>query len=88
MTDASTTEAARAEEFHVNTDELLAKLKDIVHEGNVRRLLVKDSEGKTLVEVPLNLGVVSVLVAPAWMAVGAVAALAANCTILVERAED
>jgi hypothetical protein len=62
-------------------------VKEIVHEGNVRRINIKDSEGKTLIEVPLTLGFVGVLVAPVAAAIGAIAALAADYSIEVEREE-
>jgi hypothetical protein len=63
-------------------------VKELAHEGNVRRIIIKDSQGKTLIEVPLTLGVVGVLVAPVAAAVGAIAALAAEYSIVVERRTD
>jgi uncharacterized protein DUF4342 len=60
-------------------------VKEIVHEGNVRRIIIKDSDGKTLIEVPLTLGFVGVLVAPVAAAIGAIVALAADYSIKVER---
>lgn len=76
------------EELKVQGDALLGKVKELAHEGNVRRIIIKDSEGKTLIEVPLTLGVVGVLVAPVAAAVGAIAALAAEYSIVVERRAD
>lgn len=73
------------EEFKVKGEALLSKVREIVHEGNVRRIIIKDGEGKTLIEVPLTLGVVGVLVAPVAAAIGAIAALAADYSIQVER---
>jgi hypothetical protein len=73
------------EELKVKGDALLSKVREIVHEGNVRRIFIKDSEGKTLIEVPLTVGVVGVLVAPVAAAIGAIAALAADYSIVVER---
>jgi hypothetical protein len=73
------------EEFKVKGEALLSKVKEIVHEGNVRRIIIKGSDGKTLIEVPLTLGVVGVLVAPVAAAIGAIAALAADYSIEVER---
>jgi Domain of unknown function (DUF4342) len=73
------------EEVKVQGDALLSKVKEIVHQGNVRRIKIKDGEGKTLIEVPLTVGVVGVLLAPVAAAIGAIAALAADYSIEVER---
>lgn len=80
MTDKKTTE-----EFTVNGEELLAKVKSLVNEGNIRRIIIKGEDGKTLVELPLTIGVVGALLAPMLAAVGAIAALVTKCTIVVER---
>jgi len=82
-----TRSAPRTEEFSITGDELLAKVKELVHEGNVRRLIIKNDEGKTFVEIPLTVGIVGVLLLPVWAAIGAIAALATDCTIVVERGE-
>jgi hypothetical protein len=63
-------------------------VREVVHEGNVRRIIIKDAGGKALIEVPLTVGVVGVLVAPVAAAIGAVAALAADYSIEVEREES
>jgi hypothetical protein len=76
------------EELKVQGDALLGKVKDLAHEGNVRRIIIKDGQGKTLIEVPLTVGVVGALVAPVAAAVGAIAALAADHSIVVERRDD
>jgi Domain of unknown function (DUF4342) len=76
------------EELKVQGEALLGKVKDLAHEGNVRRIIIKDGQGKTLIEVPLAVGVVGALVAPVAAAVGAIAALAADHSIVVERRED
>lgn len=76
------------EELKVKGDALLGKVKELAHEGNVRRIIIKDSKGKTLIEVPLTVGVVGALVAPVAAAIGAIAALAADYSIEVERKED
>lgn len=81
------TEKKTTEEFTVNGEELLAKVKSLVNEGNIRRLIIKDEAGKVLVELPLTLGVVGALLAPVLAAVGAIAALVTKCTIVVERRE-
>lgn len=75
----------RKEEFKVNGEELLGKVKQLLKEGNVRRIIIIDKDGKTLVELPLTIGVVGVVFAPALAAVGAIAALVTECTIRVER---
>jgi hypothetical protein len=76
------------EELKVQGEALLGKVKELAHEGNVRRIIIKDGQGKTLIEVPLAVGVVGALVAPVAAAVGAIAALAADYSIVVERRED
>lgn len=73
------------EEFNINGEQLLAKVKQVVNEGNVRRIIVKNKDGKVLVELPLTIGVVGVLLAPALAAIGAIAALVTECTLVVER---
>jgi Domain of unknown function (DUF4342) len=75
------------EELKVQGDALLSKVKELAHEGNVRRIMIKDSKGQTLIEVPLTVGVVGALVAPVAAGIGAIAALAADYSIVVERRE-
>jgi hypothetical protein len=75
------------EELKVQGDALLSKVKELAHEGNVRRIIIKDSKGQTLIEVPLTVGVVGALVAPVAAGIGAIAALAADYSIVVERRE-
>jgi hypothetical protein len=75
----------RMEEFKISGDELLAKVRAVLHEGNVRRLIIKNEAGDTLVEVPLTVGLVGAALLPVWAAIGAIAALATDCTIVVER---
>jgi hypothetical protein len=77
-----------AEEFKVKGDELLAKVKDLVREGNIRNVTIKNSEGKVLVEIPLTVGVVGALLAPPAAAIGAIAALVTECTIEVTRDDE
>ena len=76
------------EEIQTTGEELVAKVKELVHEGNVRRIIVKDEEGKTLIEIPLTLGVVGALLLPVAAALGAIAALVTDCTIVVEKVKD
>ena len=87
MTEDTQTEA-RTEEHKVRGENLLAKVKEIIHEGNVRRITIRDEDGKELIEVPLTLGVVGTLLLPAAAALGAIAALVTNCSIVVEREEE
>ncbi len=73
------------EEFRVNGEQLLAKIKQLIHEGNIRRIIIKDKDGKILIEFPLTLGVVGLVLAPTLAAVGAIAALVTEVTIVVEK---
>ncbi|MBI3888999.1 DUF4342 domain-containing protein [Candidatus Saccharibacteria bacterium] len=77
--------ANTTEEFKVKGDELLAKVKQLINEGNVRKIIIKNKEGKTVVELPLTIGVVGAVFAPVLAAVGAIAALLSECTLVVER---
>lgn len=81
-------EKTRTEEFKVTGDAVISKIKEIIHEGNVRRIILKDEHGKTFIEIPLTIGVVGVLLVPVWAAIGAIAAVAADMTIVVEREDD
>lgn len=84
-------EQIRTEEFRVDGDQVIAKVKELVNEGNVRRLILKTDDGKTLIEVPLTFGVIGVglgvLLAPVLAAIGAIAALVTRLNIVVERVE-
>ena len=75
------------EEISVSADNLTEKVKELLHEGNVTRIIVKNEEGKTLIEIPATVGVIGALFAPWLAALGAIAALATNCKIVVERKE-
>lgn len=75
----------KTEEFHVNGEELIARIKKLVHEGNIRKIIIKDKDGKVLIEFPMTLGVVGLVLAPTLAAVGAVAALVSEATIVVEK---
>jgi integral membrane sensor domain MASE1 len=74
-----------AEEIPVKGEELIGKVKQLIHEGNVRRVTIKNEKGETIVELPLTFGVVGALIAPTLAAVGAIAALVTDCTITIER---
>ena len=75
----------KRESFTVSGENLLKKVKELINEGNVRRITIKDKKGKTLVEFPLTIGLVGAVIAPMLAAVGAIAALIGECTISVER---
>ena len=80
-------EKYRTEEFHVNGEELLSRIKKLVHDGNIRRIIIKNKEGKTVLEIPMTFGVVGALIAPQLAAIGAIAALLTEATIVVEKDE-
>lgn len=77
----------REEQFRVTGDKVVSTIKDLLHEGNIRRITLKNEEGKTLFEIPLSIGVVGAVLFPVWAAIGAVAALAANLIIVVEKVD-
>ncbi len=82
-----TEEKIRTEEYQVTGELLVAKIKELVHAGNIRRIIIKNEEGKSLIEIPLTLGVVGAVLLPVWAAIGALAALVANLTIVIEKVE-
>ena len=75
------------EEHKVSGERLLSRVKELVHEGNIRRITIKNDQGHTLMELPLTVGVVGAVLLPIWVAIGALAALAANYTLVVEKVE-
>jgi Domain of unknown function (DUF4342) len=75
------------QEFKLTGDTVIGKLKELFHEGNVHRVTIKNDDGHTLIEIPLTVGVVGALLLPVWAAIGAIAALAASLTIVVERTD-
>jgi Domain of unknown function (DUF4342) len=75
------------EELQVMGEQLLTRVKELVHEGNVRRIILKQ-DGRTILEIPLTVGVAGVLLAPIWAAVGVIGALIAQCSIEVVRTQD
>ncbi|MHB1319085.1 MAG: DUF4342 domain-containing protein [Anaerolineae bacterium] len=75
-------------EVHVSGDQLVAKVKEIVHEGNIRRITIKNSQGTPILDVPLTLGVAGALILPVWAAIGAITALALDYTISVEKSVE
>jgi Domain of unknown function (DUF4342) len=77
--------AVKKESHKVKGTQLLSKAKALVHKGNVRRITIKSDDGRTIVEMPLTIGVVGAVLLPMWVAIGAIAAMAADYTIEVER---
>ena len=78
----------KTEEFRVEGEKLITKIKEMLHEGNIRRIIIKDKEGKIVMEIPMTLGVVGVLIAPQLAAIGAIAALITEATLVVEKTES
>ena len=76
------------EEFEVNSEEILKTIKELVHEGNIRRVVIKNEDGRSLIDIPLSVGVVGALLAPQLAAVGAIAALISHATLVVEKVEQ
>lgn len=74
-----------SEEFQFSGDSLLAKIKEVIRQGSVRRVIIKNEEGRTLVDIPLTVGVVGTLLAPQLAAIGAIAALVLRGTIVIEK---
>jgi len=81
-------ETSRTERYKVSGDKLIGKVKELVREGNVRRITIRNDDGKVLIEIPLTIGVVVAVLLPVWAALGAIAALVANCSLEVERAAE
>jgi hypothetical protein len=75
------------EEVSLTGEQVVEFLKKLFHEGNIRRIVLKDESGKVLLEIPVTIGVVGVLLLPVWAAIGAAAALVAKMTIVIERTE-
>lgn len=77
-----------SEEYSVSSDNLIQRVKELLHEGNVTRIIVKNEKGDTLLEIPATVGVIGVVLVPWLAALGAIAALATRCKIVVERREE
>jgi len=75
------------EKFSISADNLIQKVKELIREGNVTRMIIKDDKGRVLLEMPATIGVIGALLVPWLAALGAIAALATKCTIIVERKE-
>ena len=77
--------ANKKEEFKVSGEDIIGKIKEVIKEGNARRIIIKNEDGESVAEFPLTVGAVGALVAPILAAVGAIAALLTKCTIVVEK---
>lgn len=75
------------EEFKVQARDLVEKVRDLIHQGNVRRVIIKDDKGQTFIEIPVTFAALGVMAAPILAGVGAMAALVANFTLVVEKSE-
>lgn len=78
----------KTEEFSVNGDQVVDKVKELINEGNVRRIIIKNEKGESIMEFPVTLGVVGAVLVPVFAALGAAVALMTKCTIVVERRDN
>lgn len=76
------------EEFHVRGEELLARIRELIRQGNIRRILIKNKDGRVVMEFPMTIGVVGAALAPTLVAIGAIAALLSEATIVVEKSAE
>ncbi len=79
------TQRTATQEFTLSGDEVVHKVKELLHEGNIRRIIIKNEEGRTMLEVPLTIGLIGAALLPVLAAIGALAAIATRCTLVVER---
>jgi len=82
-----TTSGPRTEEFKVSGAGLKAKLKEVLRKGTVRRVVIKNAQGRTVLDIPLAAGIVGAALFPLWAAIGGIAALASDYTVVVEHSE-
>ena len=75
-------------EFKVHAKDLLDKIEELIKEGNVRRIIIKDADGKPYVEIPLTIGVIGAIAAPVVTVIGALAGVVANFTVEIIKKED
>jgi hypothetical protein len=78
-------ESTTTEEQRVSGDRLVSRVKELIHQGNIRRIILKNDEGHTILEIPLTVGVVGAVLIPLWVALGSIAALASHYTLVVEK---
>ena len=88
MTEEKKQNKSRSEEFNFNGTDVVEKIKELIHQGNIRRIILKNEQGSTLIEIPLTLGLVGMALAPVLAAIGAIAALVAKLTIIVEKVDQ
>jgi hypothetical protein len=81
-------EKTNHESFKVSGDEIMAKVKEIIKEGNARRIIIKNEKDEVIMEFPLTIGAIGVVLAPIFAAVGTLTALATHCTIVVEKKSE
>ncbi len=91
-TEDTSGEKVTLEEFKISGDALVAKIKELIHRGNIRRIIIKNEEGHTLIEIPMTVGVIGGVISavffPVLAAVGAIGAMVAHLTIVIERQES
>jgi len=78
----------REEEFSIGGEQLVSTVKELVHQGNIRRITIQNKDGRTLLELPLTLGVVGALLLPTLAAIGAIAAIVTECKLIIERVDE
>jgi hypothetical protein len=83
----TSTKRTRRDEYKVRGEKVVTKIREVLYEGTVRHVVIKNDEGKTLIEFPVSIGVAGAILVPVWAAIGALAALVTNCRIEVERAD-
>ncbi|MFC2028382.1 DUF4342 domain-containing protein [Chloroflexota bacterium] len=81
------TEKNRTEEFTISGEDLIARIKELIRQGNIRRIILKNKDGSILMEFPLTIGVVGAVLAPTLAAIGAIAALISEVTVVIEKSE-
>jgi hypothetical protein len=82
-----TTSGTRTEEFKVSGANLKAKLKEVIRKGTVRRVVIKNAQGRTVLDIPLAAGIVGAALLPFWAAIGGIAMIASDYTIVVEHTD-
>ena len=87
MPNDTTQDRTRTETFKIDGGKVLDTIKDLIHQGNIRRIILKNEDGKTLIEIPLTLGLVGAALLPVFAAVGALAAVVTRMVIVVEKTE-
>jgi Zn-dependent protease len=87
MTNDTKQDRTHTEEFKLDGGKVLDKIKELIHQGNIRRIILKNEAGKTLIEIPLTLGLVGAALLPVFAAVGALAAVVTRMVIVVEKTD-